>query len=200
MFCGNCGKKFESNEQFCSNCGYKRETIQVGGYGMNGNVQPNQPIQPVKKSGAVGCAIVGVVAFLILVVGFIVFVFAIVFTVLNEMKTQEYVNLGDDEIPTIYKIFDEEMNICSVSTSTSGKEVKYKHGYCTSVNEKYFDEYFDYLIEEEDFMELTTYGTRVIGKESVDDGYIIEIRIQSYETLVFEKKKGTYEDDYVDSI
>ncbi len=152
------------------------------------------------KSGA-GCLIVVILFFLIPFIGMFIFMM----NIFGSFNTEEYVEFGSDQIPTVYNMFDEKFSVCSYSSSTSSDEMNLTVEYCDSdFTNEMLEEYVDYLIEEENFEEKTVNNDIYLVRKSDDIGFEISIQIiYSSKTIAYDKyyidNNYDYDYDYNDS-
>jgi len=125
--------------------------------------------------------IVGIAAFII-VVGIVVAV-----TVLNNAGKADYFKFGKDQIPSVKLALGEERNMTGASTSAAagGGQLKVFTYQVdgTGQNDDMFS-YLTYLREKDGFLLLTGFdfngaeGSCVVGRNSVDAGYEIQLQIE----------------------
>ncbi len=217
MKCRHCGNKVLGDAKFCTLCGNPVD----GSKTIVTRTTVENPIDEVKnnensgrklyydnnssriygkvgsnynKSGA-GCV------FAILL--FLIPTFSMIFFVTNmfgSFNTEEYVNFGSDQIPTMYEMFDEKFSICSYSSSTSSGNMSLIVEYCDSdLTEEMLRNYYDYLIEEEEYVENTFDDGVYLIKESEDMGFEISIQITySTKTVKYYKSYFNSNNEYYD--
>ena len=115
-------------------------------------------------------------------------VLIVIFTakgLVNKTAKLDYYEIGADKIPTVKLAIGEERKVVGVSNSISGKvttkEIKYEVS-----GSKQGEEMLDYYLylHDDGFLTLTdidfsgSRGTGVFGRNSVDDGYEIQLQIE----------------------
>ncbi len=192
MYCSNCGKKANDSNKFCENCGQPLDNVTSNS--SNGEVV--KTLGNVNKK-AVAIAIIIPIIFVIIIVGTIGAIVWLVFSSLGNIQTTEYVELGDDEIPTIYNVLGEK-RLCSYNSETSynGRIIHYQ--YCDGeLNYDEYDEYISYLLGKEDFLGSNNNSYVVLQKNSVDDEQIILVKIDKYTNEIsYSKIYGDIKDNY----
>ena len=195
-FCMNCGAKHDSAAQ-----PPQQQMIQPV-VQQSQNIQPQPPQQyqtqpqpppyvpadvskPKKKSKLpIILIIIGVVVIGIGVGAF--FLVTSVFGILDKTAKEDYYTLGSDKIPSVKLALGEERKITNTSTSISGDTTKKEITYKVSGTEqsREMSEYYTYLHDKDGFLNLTDInfdgqnGTAVVGRNSVDNGYEIQIQIK----------------------
>ena len=183
MRCESCNKTFPKNAKFCDVCGrnlIEREMKEI----------------PSSKKNKKGLIITSIIVGIVLLIGSSVF-FAISFLkYIDKIGTLEYIELGNDKIPTMY-MSNSSIEIDSFyKEGNSNVEIEYydnlyKYDMVTKYIE-FLEEYgFDYIEEDEDDWYLI--------KESVDNGYVIIVNIyENYDDYSEFYFTVTYEKEYDD--
>lgn len=189
MYCGNCGNKLNEGDLFCDHCGNAVGSNSGSSVSVNGQVV-NQPKK--KKNIGLIVAIASPLIFFALVLGVFIFIFIMLFSSLNGVDSEEFVQLSGDEIPTIYQVIGYK-SICDYDSSNVGDELKMMYVYCNGELTNYdYEKYINYLIIEEDFVDTTTFAGTELTKESNDDNMYLTIDIDKQTgTIVYTKKKLT---------
>lgn len=185
MYCRSCGNSLNNGENYCRHCGSR--VVSNVNYQNNMNNQGNQ------KKKLSGWAIFAIIAIPLTIIGiiiaFMVFVFSIVFGVLEEAQTEPYIELGNESIPSIYNVIGER-ELCSVSTDNGISDYYAEYEYCDDyLNIDEYNEYLDYLIEEEGFIEKNSYYYRSVIKESNYSGMILEVEIDLANDIIYYRRK-----------
>ena len=140
--------------------------------------------------------IIGIIV-LVLVVGI-----TAVVLIVNGAGKMDYYKLGKDQIPSVKLALGEERKVTgtSSSTSTSGGQTKeYTYQVAGSNQNTDMVNYLTYLREKDGFLLLTAFdfngpeGTCVVGRNSVEAGYEIQLQIEydrSGYTISLLKQKG----------
>ena len=119
----------------------------------------------------------------VLIVGIILIINAVT-GIVGKTAKLDYFEIGDDKIPTVKLALGEERTVANVSTSISGKVTTKTIEYEVSGSEQ-GNEMFDYYLclRDDGFLTLTeidfsgSRGTAIVGKNSVDDDYEIQLQI-----------------------
>ena len=140
------------------------------------------------------------------IIGIIVLLIAVGITaavvIVNGAGKMDYFKFGDDQIPSVKLALGEERKLTGTSSSAAlgGGQTKV-FTYQVSGSDQSTDMiyYLTYLREKDGFLLLTDYdftgseGTCVVGRNSVDTGYIIQLQIdydRSGYTISLLKQKG----------
>ena len=130
-------------------------------------------------------------------------VVAIIVIVLNGTSNADYFKFGKDQIPSVKLVLGEERKLVSTSTTAvpgGGQTKVFEYQVPgTSQNEDMFN-YLTYLREKDGFLLLTGFdfndqeGSCVVGRNSVDEGYEIQLQIEynrnGYTISVLKQKGG----------
>ncbi len=198
MFCENCGRKSNPAEKFCADCGTPLRT-------SNGNVNigpvPVQNKVVNKKKPKTGLILGIVFGCIALFVALIVGIIAVAFSFVNNYETKEYIEIGNDKIPTIYSAVGQK-DIMSINKSLKeDNNTTTLVYYADDFTAEDLDAYSEVLLDE-DFSEAKD-ETNIFMyvRESSDTGNLVFVYANfdySNDTLVFTyiKKSGDI-DDYV---
>lgn len=198
MFCENCGRKSNPEEKFCADCGTPFRT-NMGSFNVGPVPVQNKVVNKNKpKTGLILGIIFGCIAlFVALVVGII----AVAFSFVSNYETKEYIELGNDKIPTIYSAVGQR-DIMSIN-----KSIKEDNNtttlvyYADDFTAEDLDAYAEVLLAE-DFSEAKD-DTNIFMyvKQSSNEGKLVFVYANydyANDTLIltFMKKSGDI-DDYV---
>lgn len=205
MFCRNCGNSLKEGTNFCPNCGSSvrdlpdkgelksttKGDIEVSAKNIQDplvvkmeqqsvvNPNINQNVRNVKKNSFPKWGIALIVCCVCVILAFLGGILGLVFGFLGKYKTMEYIELGNDEIPTIYKIIGEK-KVCSVNSKTSGDYSYEVLSYCEDeITTSEMNRYAEYL----QTIGYLVVDSNVLGKYSVDSGYAVFIEINGSDEL-----------------
>jgi len=127
MFCKNCGNQMAEDARFCPNCGAD-----------NGDVQPNQFVQPIYVKPRIPGRGLGIAG---MVLGIIGSIYAFIF--LMNMETFESVNTLSNDVDSLAEttfnsafitaiVIYSVLNILAVSLAGAGRSKGYRNGISTS--------------------------------------------------------------------
>lgn len=219
MKCKHCGNPVLGDAKFCTLCGNPvdgREVVNTrttvdnetnvtsNGTGRKLYYDTTTPKRMVGTTGTIGNNFAGskgvgcLVVFLIFFFTIFFGIFGFVFSMFSMFNNEKVIELGEDEIPTIYGAFDKGGKICSYSSQSSGLEETIVLEYCDNqlVRDDY-EEYIEYLVDDEGFEEVETIGMKKVRKDSEDSSYEIVIAID-YNTGSVVYDKRVYSEDYSD--
>lgn len=198
MFCENCGRKSKPDEKFCADCGTLLRN-NMGSVNVGPIPVQNQVVNKKKpKTGLILGIVFGCIAlFVALVVGII----AIAFSFVSNYETKDYIELGNDKIPTIYSAVGQK-DIMSINKSL--KEDNYTTTlvyYADDFMAEDLDAYAEVLVAEDFFEAKDETNIFMYVRESSDKGKVVFVYANydyANDTLVltFMKKSGDI-DDYV---
>jgi len=120
---------------------------------------------------------------------------------LNNTAKADYYELGRDKIPSVKLALGEERKVTGVRSSISNNETTKEIKYEVSGTDQKSDmwDYYSYLRDNDSFLSLTdiefsgSRGTGVVGRNSLDDGYIVQLQIeydQNGYTITISKQPG----------
>ena len=208
-FCTNCGASLADAAKFCNGCGTKQDDappVQQPQQQQPVQQQPvqQQPIQqPVQQAYQQPAApalkkkksklpiillILGIIAVGI-VLG-VILIFNGVLGVLSDTAKADHYEMGKDRIPSVKYVLSEERKVTGVNSSINGKATSKEIIYELSGPERRDElyKYYKYLVEKDGFYNLNQIdfdsenkGSVVIGRNSIDDGYEIQIQLK-YDT------------------
>lgn len=215
MKCRHCGNKVLGEAKYCTLCGNPVD----GSKTIVTRTVVENPIEEMSKEkeqgrklyydnntrryggsvgnnttskGGIGCLIVFLIVFFLPFIG----VFVGVFSFFDSFQSEEYVEFGEDMIPTIYEVLGNKSSICSYSSTSYDMEEKLIVEYCEDeVSLEDYNEYVNYLIDSEDFYDVEAHGVRILRKDSLDDNLEIVINI-NYDTNTITYEKRYVSDDY----
>lgn len=206
MKCRHCGNKVLGDAKYCSLCG----NLVTGGKILVNRTHVENPIDENKKNSGrqlyydnntkkysdgvgsknksgVGCLVVFLIIFFVPFIS----IFVGVFSFLGSFANTDTIEVGNEEITSLYSIVG-EMDICSFSSNSSDYEGYVSIEYCDSdLEESHIDEYVEYLIDEEEFVLASDYNSVILLKDSEDVGYQLVVTID-YDNNVFEYEKVPY--------
>jgi len=188
MYCENCKKNFSKDTKYCDICGKKLVEKEI-----------KEEKISVKKTNKkkIGLIITLVILGIFSVIGSTIFFGVSLFRYIDKMGKIEYIELGNDKIPTMY-ISNNDIQIDYYSKETSLDE--------TEIEVEYYDNLYQYnmidsyieLLEENGFtcVDIDEDDWYLV-KESVDKGKVITVNIyenydyddELYFTIVYEKEK-----------
>ena len=152
MYCPECGAQKDESKRFCPKCGFDFQNEGKVLYeAATGEVQQD----PVRKVGVSFGKTVGVLIaiFSIAVIGIVTAVIFFVFRSVSKMATAEYIDIAHYEVSSFYKVSGKKYKVCSTrETSDGGKKTFVGIGYCETPSEEEINEYFNYLVTEEEFI------------------------------------------------
>jgi len=186
MFCKTCNKHFSSDSLYCSNCG--KSLI---------NTNNNKLDSKQKKKTKIKIILLIVIALMAIIASTIFFVISL-FNYLNKIGKLEYIQLGNDKIPTIY-LSNNIFEIDSYEKDIDEDEIEVKIEYYDDLYQdnminkyiSYLEEFgFNYIVLED--------GKWYLVKESNDIGKLLFIHIYEkydydggkYFTVLYEKELG----------
>lgn len=216
MKCKYCGNPIEEKANFCTACGKpvdgkenvnivqdvdQKDNVTSEGTGRKLYYDTNSSKEEIggnivgnNYSSSKGGGLLIFIAIFFIVVFLGTFVSSLV--LLGSFNNKKVIELGTDEITTIYGAFDKGRKICSYSVSSSGAEEKVELRYCDSqLVRADYDKYADYLVENEGFEELNDSGKKKVRKYSKDYSYEIVVILDSNSsTIIYDKRD--FSDDY----
>lgn len=193
MYCEKCNKYYSKDDKYCNICG--NELIE--------KEQPKENRKKKKNVLIIALIILGVTLF----IGSTVFAFTSIFKYVDKLSVLDYVELGDDEIPTIHLVNN------SITSDWYSKNIENDY---IKIEIEYNKNLYDYNIIDEyiSFMEDScfTYVEKsttnwYLVSESVDNNKILLVCVYEntdedgklFFTVTYEKKNGKI-DDYVEKV
>ncbi len=212
MICSNCGKELKKQVKFCPNCGISvNDSNLVFDKELNEmNFDKETDIISYKENGQTVYISNSEIKkspewFLVVFTAFIIigmfFIFILMFSSLVDMSNIEYdsiqvketLEFGGDKVSTFYRAVDKKAKICEYSKNKEAETTYLEYHYCDiKLKKRDYDEYFEFLIESENFKEIETSTGRAVYRESVDDGYVILVKVDyDNDIIYYNKKLGT---------
>lgn len=213
MKCKHCGNSITGDVNFCTSCGkpvdMKENVDLVQNVDKKENVAPEEngrklyydttSSEDIGTINAIGndysgSKIDGLFGLFAIIFATIVSVLMLVtlisgFSMDSLFRNKKVIELGTDEITTIYGAIDKGKKICSYSISGSGTKEKVKLGYCDNhLVQADYDKYVDYLVNEEGFEEVSVSGKKKVRKYFNDYSYEIVVTIDSNaSTIIYDR-------------
>lgn len=190
MYCENCKKKFSENAKYCDTCGEKLIEKEI-------NEEKNIIRKIKKKKKKTGLIITLVISGIVSVIGSTVFFGVSLFKYIDKMGKLEYIELGNDKIPTLY-MSNNDIQIDSYNKETSLDEIEVEIEYYDNLYQDNMIDTYVELLEENGFtcVDIDDDDWYLV-KKSVDKGKVITINIyensdydgELFFTIVYEKEK-----------
>ena len=128
-------------------------------------------------------------------------IFGTIYFILGNAAKEDYYKLGDDQIPSVRLVLGENRKVTGSATEKSGDVTKRTIEYKVDGTEqkREMQKYYTYLSEKDGFLNLTdinfekSSGKCVVGRNSVDKGYEIQLQISYSEsgyTITILKQPG----------
>ncbi len=175
MYCVNCGKEVKVGAKFCGECG--TPVVEVEELSELKKVALKMDTKEFKngaKKVIVPILIVGVCVILI-PLGLVFFILIIYNSTIGNIEKKENINLSGIDIPAYYSVI-EEGELCSYSSNTNNGNKKVELRICKTDNfKKNVTEYFDLLVDEYEFVDISKNNNRLLRREDIDKNYTIEI-------------------------
>ena len=199
MYCEKCNKYYSKDDKYCNICG--NELIE--------KEQSKEEKKGKKKKSKKNTALIIILIILgvSLFIGSTVFAFTSVFKYVDKLSVLDYVELGDDEIPTMHLV-NNSITADWYSKNIENDYMKVEMEYNKNLyNYDIIDEYISFM-EDSDFTYVEISSTNwYLVSESVDDNKILLVNIYEdtaddgdlYFTVTYEKKNGKI-DDYVEKV
>lgn len=193
MYCEKCNKYYSKDDKYCNICG--NELIE--------KEQPKENRKKKKNVLIIALIILGVTLF----IGSTVFAFTSIFKYVDKLSVLDYVELGDDEIPTIHLVNN------SITSDWYSKNIENDY---IKIEIEYNKNLYDYNIIDEYISFMEDSGFTYVEKsttnwylvsESVDNNKILLVCVYEntdedgklFFTVTYEKKNGKI-DDYVEKV
>lgn len=197
MYCEKCNKYYSKDDKYCNICG--NELIE--------KEQPKEKGKKKKSKKNTTLIIILIILGVSLFIGSTVFAFTSIFKYVDKLSVLDYVELGDDEIPTMHRV-NSSITADWYSKNVENDYIKIEIEYNKNLyNYDIIDEYISFL-EDSGFtyVELSTTNWYLVS-ESVDNNKILLVRVYEntdedgklFFTVTYEKKNGKI-DDYVEKV
>ena len=197
MYCEKCNKYYSKDDKYCNICG--NELIE--------KEKPKEKGKKKKSKKNTTLIIILIILGVTLFIGSTVFAFTSVFKYVDKLSVLDYVELGDDEIPTMHLV-NNSITADWYSKNIENDYMKVEMEYNKNLyNYDIIDEYISFM-EESGFTYVEISSTNwYLVSESVDDNKILLVNIYEdtaddgdlYFTVTYEKKNGKI-DDYVEKV
>lgn len=197
MYCEKCNKYYSKDDKYCNICG--NELIE--------KEKPKEKGKKKKSKKNTTLIIILIILGVSLFIGSTVFAFTSVFKYLDKLSVLDYVELGDDKIPTMHLV-NNSITADWYSKNIENDYMKVEMEYNKNLyNYDIIDEYISFM-EDSDFTYVEISSTNwYLVSESVDDNKILLVNIYEdtaddgnlYFTVTYEKKNGKI-DDYVEKV
>ena len=197
MYCEKCNKYYSKDDKYCNICG--NELIE--------KEKPKEKGKKKKSKKNTTLIIILIILGVSLFIGSTVFAFTSVFKYVDKLSVLDYVELGDDEIPTMHLV-NNSITADWYSKNIENDYMKVEMEYNKNLyNYDIIDEYISFM-EDSDFTYVEISSTNwYLVSESVDDNKILLVNIYEdtaddgdlYFTVTYEKKNGKI-DDYVEKV
>ena len=173
MYCPKCGTQNLEDAKFCKECGYDFSSRVVTPVEQKDKivVSSNLDVDPkiVKGTLAVfGVAFIIPILFMALIIVIIAGVLIMFFSQ-GHKKTIEF---NDMKVPTVYKVTGSYRSVCSFGGRKESEYREVNMGYCDEYNVEDINEYINYLITEEEFVQDSPGAGNVY---KIEDKYTIEV-------------------------
>ena len=197
MYCEKCNKYYSKDDKYCNICG--NELIE--------KEKPKEKGKKKKSKKNTTLIIILIILGVSLFIGSTVFAFTSVFKYVDKLSVLDYVELGDDEIPTMHLV-NNSITADWYSKNIENDYMKVEMEYNKNLyNYDIIDEYISFM-EDSGFTYVEISSTNwYLVSESVDDNKILLVNIYEdtaddgdlYFTVTYEKKNGKI-DDYVEKV
>lgn len=193
MYCEKCNKYYSKDDKYCNICGNELIEKEKG------------KKKKTKKNTTL--IIILIILGVSLIIGSTVFAFTSIFKYVDKLSVLDYVELGDDEIPTMHLVNN------SITSDWYSKNVENNY---MKIEIEYDKNLYDYNIIDEYISFMEDRGFTYVEKsstnwylvsESVDNNKILLVNIyedtntdgELFFTITYEKKNGKI-DDYVEKV
>lgn len=197
MYCEKCNKYYSKDDKYCNICG--NELIE--------KEQPKEKGKKKKSKKNTTLIIILIILGVSLFIGSTVFAFTSIFKYVDKLSVLDYVELGDDEIPTMHRV-NSSITADWYSKNVENDYIKIEIEYNKNLyNYDIIDEYISFL-EDSGFTYVESSTTNwYLVSESVDNNKILLVRVyentdedgELFFTVTYEKKNGKI-DDYVEKV
>lgn len=199
MYCEKCNKYYSKNDKYCNICGNELIEKEQSKEEKKGNKKKS------KKNTAL--IIILIILGVSLIIGSTVFAFTSIFKYIDKLSVLDYVELGDDEIPTMHLV-NNSITSDWYSKNVENDYMKIEIEYDKNLyNYDIIDEYISFM-EDRGFTYIEKSSTNwYLVSESVDNNKILLVNIyedtntdgELFFTITYEKKNGKI-DDYVEKV
>lgn len=197
MYCEKCNKYYSKDDKYCNICG--NELIE--------KEQSKEKGKKKKSKKNTTLIIILIILGVTLAIGSTIFTFTSIFKFVDKLSVLDYVELGDDEIPTMHRV-SSSITADWYSKNIEDDYMKVEIEYNKNLyNYDIIDEYISFM-EDSGFtcVELSTSNWYLVS-ESVDDNKILLVNVyeekdtdgELFFTVTYEKKNGKI-DDYVKKV
>ena len=193
MYCEKCNKYYSKDDKYCNICGNELIEKEKG------------KKKKTKKNTTL--IIILIILGVTLIIGSTVFAFTSIFKYVDKLSVLDYVELGDDEIPTMHLV-NNSITSDWYSKNVENDYMKIEIEYNKNLyNYDIIDEYISFM-EDSGFTYIEKSSTNwYLVSESVDNNKILLVNIYEdtntdgdiYFTITYEKKNGKI-DDYVEKV
>lgn len=197
MYCEKCNKYYSKDDKYCNICG--NELIEKEPSKEKGNKKKS------KKNTAL--IIILIILGVSLFIGSTAFAFTSIFKYVDKLSVLDYVELGDDKIPTMHLV-NNSITADWYSKNVENDYMKIEIEYNKNLyNYNIIDEYISFM-EDSGFTYVESSSTNwYLVSESVDDNKVLLVNIyedtntdgELFFTVTYEKKNGKI-DDYVEKV
>lgn len=193
MYCEKCNKYYSKNDKYCNICGNELIEKEKG------------KKKKTKKNTTL--IIILIILGVSLIIGSTVFAFTSIFKYVDKLSVLDYVELGDDKIPTMHLV-NNSITSDWYSKNVENDYMKIEIEYDKNLyNYDIIDEYISFM-EDRGFTYVEKSSTNwYLVSESVDNNKILLVNIyedtntdgELFFTITYEKKNGKI-DDYVEKV
>lgn len=193
MYCEKCNKYYSKDDKYCNICGNELIEKEKG------------KKKKTKKNTTL--IIILIILGVSLIIGSTVFAFTSIFKYVDKLSVLDYVELGDDEIPTMHLV-NNSITSDWYSKNVENDYMKIEIEYDKNLyNYDIIDEYISFM-EDRGFTYVEKSSTNwYLVSESVDNNKILLVNIyedtntdgELFFTITYEKKNGKI-DDYVEKV
>lgn len=193
MYCEKCNKYYSKDDKYCNICGNELIEKEKG------------KKKKTKKNTTL--IIILIILGVTLIIGSTVFAFTSIFKYVDKLSVLDYVELGDDEIPTMHLV-NNSITSDWYSKNVENDYMKIEIEYDKNLyNYDIIDEYISFM-EDRGFTYVEKSSTNwYLVSESVDNNKILLVNIyedtntdgELFFTITYEKKNGKI-DDYVEKV
>ena len=193
MYCEKCNKYYSKDDKYCNICGNELIEKEKG------------KKKKTKKNTTL--IIILIILGVSLIIGSTVFAFTSIFKYVDKLSVLDYVELGDDKIPTMHLV-NNSITSDWYSKNVENDYMKIEIEYDKNLyNYDIIDEYISFM-EDRGFTYVEKSSTNwYLVSESVDNNKILLVNIyedtntdgELFFTITYEKKNGKI-DDYVEKV
>ena len=193
MYCEKCNKYYSKDNKYCNICGNELIEKEKG--------------KKKKSKKNTTLIIILIILGVTLIIGSTVFAFTSIFKYVDKLSVLDYVELGDDKIPTMHLV-NNSITSDWYSKNVENDYMKIEIEYDKNLyNYDIIDEYISFM-EDRGFTYVEKSSTNwYLVSESVDNNKILLVNIyedtntdgELFFTITYEKKNGKI-DDYVEKV